>query len=773
MGNRDGRNLSIGDFNKILELGTIDSGSESLFCGRRKKDVNEHVMTLVIGIGESGNSALLKAREIAHREIYDGYISFFTYLKFFALGSGQEELAPLECRGFDTLNLSLPDVQKRLQDKIAEYCAGDRVVGVHNQVNIMILTGLSEETDRGAFINTAVWAKHACPTPENVTVYGFLILPDPAHELAAFDEVLCSAKEPPYDLPFIMSGSFDETAGAIAEMIAYFASVSGVSFNPQGFFANRPVIKGQKIAEIMSRRHKTYSPAELSDPPFVYCSGGYAHASIPEKIVIPHVVGEVCRNLYVPSPGMGAVEPGAAPTAFCNRERPLNRQEYETAMRRLLGLTPNMVLKESSLWDRINWSMKELCDPGENPVEISIHEIIQGNVHHYMRGFAVEQRINSATEGMHEVVMKELERIKGNARAVMKSIGPRAMSYLYDGIGAPDKQGVREDYSDICIKTQIEYVMSKLRDQRLGIMPRRIEPPHLWRKIITVFARDELEKWIAGARVYARVNIRYGVAQNMLGDDGIWKTCFVNPLMDFLWDTERFADVLETMSEYYEAVGASLKSDDFREFANQRGDANGINICRDAATYSWVKEKIRSKLASIRIQDVRDGLIDDFYMNTSAWTSDEVGTAREQFDKYMGETCVLGGYALAFSGDDITTYDYFEHLTGSVPRAQQQIVIDEVVRYIVEVLLFMSKPMIKVSQDVSLMSCGAIMPPSSLTIIGKRWMIKEAFNRAMELANAKNIRLEFSEYIDSIVCYQVSAGNALWELEGSDQWEEW
>ena len=65
MGNRDGRNLSIGDFNKILELGTIDSGSESLFCGRRKKDVNEHVMTLVIGIGESGNSALLKAREIA------------------------------------------------------------------------------------------------------------------------------------------------------------------------------------------------------------------------------------------------------------------------------------------------------------------------------------------------------------------------------------------------------------------------------------------------------------------------------------------------------------------------------------------------------------------------------------------------------------------------------------------------------------------------------------------------------------------------------------
>ena len=470
---------------------------------------------------------------------------------------------------------------------------------------------------------------------------------------------------------------------------------------------------------------------------------------------------------------MGAVEPGAAPTAFCNRERPLNRQEYETAMRRLLGLTPNMVLKESSLWDRINWSMKELCDPGENPVEISIHEIIQGNVHHYMRGFAVEQRINSATEGMHEVVMKELERIKGNARAVMKSIGPRAMSYLYDGIGAPDKQGVREDYSDICIKTQIEYVMSKLRDQRLGIMPRRIEPPHLWRKIITVFARDELEKWIAGARVYARVNIRYGVAQNMLGDDGIWKTCFVNPLMDFLWDTERFADVLETMSEYYEAVGASLKSDDFREFANQRGDANGINICRDAATYSWVKEKIRSKLASIRIQDVRDGLIDDFYMNTSAWTSDEVGTAREQFDKYMGETCVLGRYALPFSGVDITTYDYFEHLTGSVPREQQQIVIDEVVRYIVEVLLFMSKPMIKVSQDVSLMSCGAIMLPSSLTIIGKRWMIKEAFNRVMELANAKNIRLEFSEYIDSIVCYQVSAGNALWELEGSDQWEEW
>ena len=205
MGNRDGRKMSVEDFGKMLELGTVDTGSESLFCVQSKKDVKAHVMTLVIGVGESGNSALLKAREIADRKLYEGYSG---HLRFLALGSGQEELALLESRGIDTLSLSLPDVQKRLQDKIAEYCAGDRVVGVHNQVNIMILTGLSEETDRGAFINTAVWAKHACPTPENVTVYGFLILPDPAHELAAFDEVLCSAKEPPYDLPFIMSTIF-------------------------------------------------------------------------------------------------------------------------------------------------------------------------------------------------------------------------------------------------------------------------------------------------------------------------------------------------------------------------------------------------------------------------------------------------------------------------------------------------------------------------------------------------------------------------------------
>ena len=201
MGNRDGRKMSVEDFGKILELGTVDSGSESLFCVQSKKDVKAHVMTLVIGIGESGNSALLKAREIADRKLYEGYSG---HLRFLALGSGQEELAPLESRGIDTLSLSLPDVQKRLQDKITGYCAGDPQVAEHGQVDIMILTGLSEETERGAFINTAVWAKHACPAPENVIVYGFLILPDSAHELVAFDKVLCSAKEPPYDLPFIM-----------------------------------------------------------------------------------------------------------------------------------------------------------------------------------------------------------------------------------------------------------------------------------------------------------------------------------------------------------------------------------------------------------------------------------------------------------------------------------------------------------------------------------------------------------------------------------------
>ena len=767
MGNRDGRKMSVEDFGKMLELGTVDSGSEGLFCVQSKKDVKAHVMTLVIGVGESGNSALLKAREIADRKLYEGYSG---HLRFLALGSGQEELAPLESRGIDTLSLSLPDVQKHLQDKIAGYCANDPALAEHHQVDIMILTGLSDETERGAFINTAVWAKHACPTPENVMVYGFFILPDSAHELAAFDKVLCSAKERPYDRPFIMSGNFDETVGAVAEMIVYFASVRGVSFYPQGFFANKSQIIGLKIAEIMSRRHKTYSPAELPESSFVYCSGGYAHASIPEKIVIPHVVGEVCRNLYVPSADMGAVEPGAAPTAFCNRERPLNRQEYETAMRRLLGLTPHWELKKSSLWNRINGGMNSLCKPRDNPVEIFINDICCGNIDLYIRGFCIERSINSATEGMREVVMKEFERIKGNARAVMKSFGPRAMSCLYDGIGAPDEQGVREDFSDICLKTQIEFVMIQLRNQRQGVIPRRTDLLDFCRKFFLVFARNELEKWIVGARRFALMNIRYGVAQNMLGDDGIWQTGFVNPLMDFLWDTERFADVLETMSEYYEAVGASLKSNVFKEFANQGGDANGINICRDAATYSWVKEKIRSKLENIRIQDVRDGLIDDFYMNTSAWTSDEAGTARKQFDECMGKECVLGKYALLSREVDISIYDYFDHLTSNVPREQQQIEIDKAVRYIVEELLDKSKPRIKVSEDITLMSYGAIILPLSLRAMGESRMIEEAFNRAIEKSDAKNVRLEFSEHVDSIVCYQVSAGNSIWELAEFDLW---
>ena len=111
--------------------------------------------------------------------------------------------------------------------------------------------------------------------------------------------------------------------------------------------------------------------------------------------------------------------------------------------------------------------------------------------------------------------------------------------------------------------------------------------------------------------------------------------------------------------------------------------------------------------------------------------------------------------------------DYFDHLTDNVPWEQKQIVIDNVVIQIVNALLIKSRPMIKVSQDVSLISCGAIILPRSLQLRVDRPIIEEALRRATQWSN---VRVEFSSYVDSIVCYQVSAGNSIWELAEFDLW---
>ena len=696
-----------------------------------------------------------------------------------------------------------------LQDKIAGYFEGDWAPHSNCPVEIIIVTSISGSTGSGTFLDIAVRAKNACPNPNHAEVFGYLMLPDTSERLigseleaerlyrngfAALKELescegLNTIEEreeifpapddrnsvkivrPVIDYPILVSGDHYEATEMIAQTIIDIAADSNGGMCQTTLYPNLMWKRQFMLFREEVSRFGILKQDACPEDSHMYCGIGYSNASIPEKIVIPHIIGEVCRRLYIPSMDEEEGKSDEEPAAFFRRETSLNRPDYMTAMRQLLGLGPNEELTASSLWNKINRYMTHYCMLRENPVEISYDEVVSGQTNTYQRGFGTTIKIISATDNMQKEVNFEIYRIRERAGEVMKNFGPRIMRYLYDGIGTPDEQGAREDYSDICLKTQIEYVMNRFSEQRPGIKPPRPEPLTLVQRLRESFTHKRLDEWKEQFRKCEEMNVYYAVVQNMAGENGIWQRYFIEPLKDFLWDTEIFAVVLEMMSEFYQDAGKSLRSDDFREFASRGEGINGFNLCRDAETYSWVKEKINSKISDIKNQDVRDQLVDDFYANGKAWTSYDRGTARKQFDEIMSKICSVGKYANANNGTDLTISDYFEHLISNVPQEQQQREIDRVVGFIVEELLYKSEPGPKMKRDITRIYTAVIMLPQYLEggYVGS--MVKQAFTREGDRAGLAFFELHFVSSVDSIVCHQSSIANALSELADIDQWE--
>ena len=698
-----------------------------------------------------------------------------------------------------------------LQSKIAGYFANDWAAHADLPVDIMILTGISGGNGSGTFIDIAVRAKQACPAPAKVKVYGYIMLPDTAEkfasdnaakkslhrngfaalkELESYESIAMEMgrKETmpsniaantvelkdtniPYDYPVLMSGDYNEAVGIIAETIVNAAADNGGTFSQASFYANKDTERGNKFAREEVSRHGILNKDACPEDSHMYCSIGYAQASIPEKIVIPHVVGSVSRKLYRPAADAAVGAAANTATAFCTKDKSLSRQDYQNSMRYLLGLGPNQELRDSSLWGKLNARMDSFCRLRDNQVDISYDDAVSGNIRNFMNGYGTTAAINRATEQTQAEIAKEFEAIKTKAQKVMIDFGPRAMQYLYDGVGNPDEHGVREDYTAFCLKTQIEFVKNKFIDQKAGITPGRPEPLNAVQRLIEHFVKARMDEWKDATRSCEEMNVRYGVCQNMKGANGIWQTKFVTPMTDFLWNTSRFADVLETIADYYEGVGKSLSTDNFQEFANQSGETNGINLCRDAGMYNWVKGKINSKLANVRVQDVREQLINDFYKNTAIWTSNEEGVARKQFDEIMSKACAVGKYAGANNGMDLTITDYFSHVLESVPQSMQQIEITNAVDLIFGQLMTKSKPCLKIKQGAHQIRNGTIMLPRSLQAGASGPMIQNAFQTKLAQTDAKLANLVFSDVVDSIVCYQTSVADALSDIADIELWE--
>ena len=605
------RDLARADFLSMLEIGEVDTGSGTLFGVPQRRSVERQRLTLVISTGGSGKSAILQAINIANQKLEQDYSS---YMKFLVIVSGSHELYPLQQRGIDTMNISSPMAQIRLspekrspfyqrfidkcfpvhkidygspsygrqfskvklydqmdgttndqilRDKIADYFANDWAPHRDLPVDIVILTGISGTTGSGTFIDIAVHAKNACPVPANVTVYGYIILPDAAERFAADDwakkslhrngfaalkelesyesipmepgrkEIIDSSipgaaveltkDNIPFDYPILISGDYDEAVDQIAKSIVNAAADNGGTFSHASLYSNRDVERNKKLAGSEVGRHGILNEDACPEDSHMYCSIGYAQAMIPEKIVIPHVVGTVSRRLY--SPAAAGMTADAATTAFCTKEKSLSREDYQNAMRSLLGLGPDQELKDSSLWTKLNARMNNFCRLRDNQVDIFYDDVVAGNIGDYMGGFDTSNAIKKATEEMLQVIIAEFESIKTRAQAVMINFGPRAMQYLYDGTGNPDEHGVREDYSAFCLKTQIRYVENKFLDQKKGIFPRRpiLFPPIL--EEIQQF-KSKLDEWKQMVKICEEMNVRYGVCQNMNGANGIWQTAF-------------------------------------------------------------------------------------------------------------------------------------------------------------------------------------------------------------------------------------------------------
>ena len=221
----------------MLQIGTVDTGSGTLFGVTKKRAVAKQTLTLVISTGGSGMSAIKQAIQTAKQKLDADYTQF---VKFLVIDSDSGALAPLQNQGIDVLNISTPGIvdrldparrdtfykyfipsdfpyhtidthgagQKRLigkvklydkdgngstndqalRNQIEGYFQGDWAAHKNLPVDILLLTGISGGSGSGTFLDIAAIAKKACQdcgiAAASVTVYSYIMLPDTAEGFA-------------------------------------------------------------------------------------------------------------------------------------------------------------------------------------------------------------------------------------------------------------------------------------------------------------------------------------------------------------------------------------------------------------------------------------------------------------------------------------------------------------------------------------------------------------------------------------------------------------
>ena len=176
-----------------------------------------------------------------------------------------------------------------------------------------------------------------------------------------------------------------------------------------------------------------------------YCGIGYAYADIPEKIVIPNVVGKVCRRMYANTDG------GAA---FCSRERRLTKREFKDALNILFSGGDNQIPDENVLLRRIDNRLWDLSVLPQNLNVLTYADVMGNQYWEWEAAFGAPEIVKRGKKDIKEYLTTLYDEFVRRAVRVMVKYGPRTMEYLYAGVETNDP----EECTDGSIRQIIEAV---------------------------------------------------------------------------------------------------------------------------------------------------------------------------------------------------------------------------------------------------------------------------------------------------------------------------
>ena len=352
-------------------------------------------------------------------------------------------------------------------------------------VDIIIVAGLSGGTGSGTFEELAVHAREACiySGAPVVRVFGYLFLPDTveafvqanpealsaiyANGYAALKELesymsipaspgrtekfysgdgvttmKCNSDTPLFDCPVLISETYEESIRMMADLIVNLSTSGIVGMN--SFYANIPTARFSYLNGNNLTTGGVLKNNVFPEDSRRYCGIGYAYAAIPKELVTANIVGNVCQKFY---------QTDETGRHFCTEENRMSRAEMETQIRRLFGFGTYDELNEMSLWDlKLKGALERCSRLPDNPVDITPHEVLAGNISAYMRGFQASVRIVEGTWELRSYLVDQVRLFKENARQVIRDYGPKAIELLYKGGGPYNQDGMLESYPELSIE---------------------------------------------------------------------------------------------------------------------------------------------------------------------------------------------------------------------------------------------------------------------------------------------------------------------------------